>query len=108
MKIDFNEIEEIKIPHMNNGDGETIAKMEVNEIGRFIETRIPPGSSIGLHKQESNNDINYIIEGQGEAICDDEKEILRPGVVHVCPKNSSHSIINTGDKDLVFFTIVPK
>lgn len=80
MKIDFNEIEEIKIPHMNNGDGETIAKMEVNEIGRFIETRIPPGSSIGLHKQESNNDINYIIEGQGEAICDDEKEILRPGV----------------------------
>ena len=49
--------------------------MEVNEIGRFIETRIPPGSSIGLHKQESNNDINYIIEGQGEAICDDEKEI---------------------------------
>ena len=83
-------------------------KIDFNEIGRFIETRIPPGSSIGLHKQESNNDMNYIIEGQGEAICDDEKEILRPGGVHVCPKNSSHSIINTGDKDLVFFTIVPK
>ena len=108
MIIDFNEIDEMVIHQMNNGDGEVNAKMNVNDCGRFILTRIPPKSSIGYHKQETNHDINYIIEGEGEAICDDEKEILQPGVVHICPKNSSHCIINTGEKDLIFFTVVPK
>jgi mannose-6-phosphate isomerase-like protein (cupin superfamily) len=108
MIIDFNEISEVKIAHMNDGDGEVIAKMQVNEIGRFVKTVIPPGSSIGPHIQETNNDINYIISGEGIALCDGVKEDLKAGVCHVCPKGSAHSIVNTGDEDLVFFTIVPK
>ena len=107
MIIDFNELDEKTIPKMNNGNGEVKAQMDVNECGRFVLTTLPPKSSIGYHKQETNDDINYIIEGEGEAICDDVKETLKPGVVHICPKNSSHSIINTGEKDLIFFTIVP-
>ena len=34
------------------------------------------------------------------------KSQLRPGVLHICPKGSEHSIINTGTEDLVLFTIV--
>lgn len=108
MIIDFNELEEMTIPHMNDGDGEVKAKMEVNECGRFVETVIPPGSSIGPHIQESNDDINYIVSGTGVAICDGVKESLKLGVCHICPKGSSHAIINDGDVDLVFFTVVPK
>ena len=36
----------------------------------------------------------------------EEKPELRPGVLHICPKGSEHSIINTGTEDLVLFTIV--
>ena len=108
MLIDFNEMKEMVIPKMNNGEGEIIAKMDVNDCGRFIYTIIPPNSSIGPHKQERNNDINYIISGEGTVICDGEEEILKPGTCHVCPKGSVHSIINDGEDDLVFFTIVPK
>ena len=36
------------------------------------------------------------------------EEELKPGVMHICPKDSEHSIINTGDKDLVMLTIVVK
>ena len=52
--------------------------------------------------------MNYIISGTGRAICDCSEEELRPGVMHICPKGSEHSIINTGEKDLVMLTIVVK
>ncbi|WP_067146662.1 cupin domain-containing protein [Methanobrevibacter olleyae] len=108
MLIDFNEISEITIANMNGGEGNVIAKMEVNEYGRFIQTIIPSNSSIGLHKQESNDDINFIVSGEGIAICDGVEEILMAGTCHICPKGSIHSIINNGDENLVFFTVVPK
>ena len=47
MLIDFNELREITIPNMNGGEGKVIAKMDVNDCGRFIQTVIPPKSSIG-------------------------------------------------------------
>ena len=108
MLIDFNEIDGVLIKNMNGGEGEVIAKMDVNECGRFVKCVIPPKSSIGYHSQESNDDINYIISGEGIAVCDDAEEVLKPGVCHICLKGSMHSIINVGEEDLVFFTIVPK
>ena len=36
------------------------------------------------------------------------KEELNPGVIHICPKGSEHSNINTGEEDLVILTIVVK
>ena len=77
MLIDFNELSEITIPNMNGGEGEVIAKMDVNDCGRFIQTIIPPNSSIGPHLQKTNDDINFIVSGEGIAVCDDE-EMLAP------------------------------
>ena len=105
--IDFNELSEIAIQNMNGGEGAVIAKMAVNDCGRFIQTIIPPNSSIGPHLQQSNDDINFIVSGEGIAICDDVEEIIKAGTCHVCPKGSTHSIINNGDEDLVFYTVVP-
>ena len=39
---------------------------------------------------------------------DGVEEDLRPGVMHICPKGSEHSIVNTGEEDLVMLTIVVK
>lgn len=44
--------------------------------------------------------------GSGKAICNGKAEIFTVGVCHVCKKGSSHSIINTGDEDLVMLTVV--
>ncbi len=52
--------------------------------------------------------INYIISGRKKAVCDGEKEQLFAGNCDVCKKGSSHSIINTGDEDLVMPTVVVK
>ena len=52
--------------------------------------------------------MNYIISGTGRAFCDGIEEALMPGVMHICPKGSEHSIVNTGEEDLVMLTIVVK
>lgn len=106
MLIDFNKIEEHTILGMNNGTGQMSARMYMSEKGKIIPTKIHPGGSIGLHTQKSGDDINYIISGTGKAICDGQEELLTAGCCHVCPKGSEHSIINTGDDDLVMLTVV--
>ena len=72
----------------------------------MVPTAIHPGGSIGLHTQSSGDDLNYILSGEGKAICDDVEEELKPGVMHICPKGSEHTIINTGKEDLVMLTVV--
>ncbi len=73
---------------------------------RIIPTTIHPGGKIGLHTQNSGDDLNYILSGTGKAYCDGIEETLKPGVMHICPKGSEHTIINTGENDLVMLTIV--
>ena len=108
MLINFDEIEEITIPHLNHGTGEVSAKMSVQKNGKMMVSRISPGSSIGMHNHETSDDINYVVSGTGKAICDGKVEVLAAGVCHYCPKGSSHSIVNTGTEDLVLFTAVPE
>ncbi|MBQ3684808.1 MAG: cupin domain-containing protein [Candidatus Methanomethylophilaceae archaeon] len=108
MRIDFNGIPEAAIPHMNGGDGSVIARMHDGDRCRVIVTRMPAGSSIGLHEQASGDDINYVMEGRGRAVCDGVEGPLFPGVCHICPRGSSHTIVNDGDSDLVLFTVVSK
>lgn len=106
MIIDFNSLQEMTIPGMNDGTGTMTARMYNDEKYRIIPTAIHPGGSIGEHTQMSGDDMNYILSGTGKAICDGVEEELKPGVMHICPKGSEHSIINTGEDDLVMLTIV--
>lgn len=106
MQIDFNKIDSMTIPGMNGGTGMMTAQMYNNDNYRIIPTTIHPGGSIGDHCQSSGDDLNYIISGTGKAVCDGVEEELKPGVMHICPKGSSHSISNTGEEDLVMLTIV--
>lgn len=106
MIINFNEMPERRFPGMNNGTGEMSAKMFMEEQGKIIPCRIHEGGSIGLHKHETSDDINYVLSGVGKAICNGEEEVLSAGVCHICKKGQEHRIVNTGDDDLVLLTVV--
>ena len=106
MRINFNEIQAVTIPCMNNGTGTMTVKMYNDENYRIVPAIIHSGGSIGTHVQNSGDDLNYILSGTGKAVCNGVEEELKPGVMHICPKGSEHSIINTGDDDLVILTIV--
>ena len=106
MLIDFNQIKEIQVTGMNGGEGEVCAKMFMDKRGKIIPSRIAPGASISMHTHATSDDINYILSGEGRAVCDGQEELLQAGVCHICPKGSSHSISNTGSDYLVMLTIV--
>ena len=108
MQINFNDIQELTMPGINNGTGQMAVRMYNNDSYRIIPTTIHMGGSIGVHLQESGDDLNYIISGTGKAFCDGVEEELKPGVMHICPKGSEHSIVNIGEEDLVMLTIVVK
>lgn len=106
MLINFNETVGRTVPGMNGGTGEMTAKMFMDEQGKIIPCSIHPGGSIGLHKHETSDDINYVISGTGRAVCEGKEECLTSGTCHICKKGSEHSIINTGNEDLVLLTVV--
>lgn len=106
MLINFNEMQEHTYQGMNNGTGMMSAKMYMDKNCKIIPCTIHVGGSIGMHRHETSDDINYVVSGTGKAVCDGEEEILVPGVCHVCRKNSEHSIINTGNNDLNLITVV--
>lgn len=82
------------------------ARMYMGEQGKIIPCRIHPGGSIGLHRHETSDDINYILSGTGMAVCNGREETLGAGVCHICKMGSEHSIVNTGTEDLVMLTVV--
>jgi mannose-6-phosphate isomerase-like protein (cupin superfamily) len=106
MLIDFSRLDEAAIEGMDGGEGPVAARMVVNSVGRFVECRLLPGSSIGEHVQRSGNDVNFVVSGHGHATCNGVLEELAPGTCHICPRGSRHAIFNDGPENLVLWTVV--
>lgn len=79
MLINFNDEKEMTFPCMNNGTGMMTAKMFIDNGGKFITCSIHKGDSIGTHRHETSDDINYVLSGEGKAICDGIEETLSAG-----------------------------
>lgn len=57
-------------------------------------------STIGYHKHSGNEEVYYIIEGDGLMTVDGEKKIVGPGDAVITHSGSSHGLKNIGDTDL--------
>lgn len=108
MVIDFETIEEERIPKFKGGEGVTISRMRVDELGKIMYGRLEPGSSIGFHAHETSSEIIYILSGKADFLYDEGTEEAEAGQCHYCPKGHSHSMINKGTEDLVYFAVVPE
>ena len=53
------------------------------------------------------SEIIYILSGHGTVDDDGTLCPLKPGDCTYCPKGHAHSLMNTGEEDLVFFAVVP-
>lgn len=108
IKIDFKNREETVIQNFYDGEGALSARMFLDGDNRILYGTLAPGASIGLHRHTDNCEIIYILEGEGRALYDGAEEELRAGDCHYCPRGHSHSLINSGDGNLVFFAAVPR
>jgi quercetin dioxygenase-like cupin family protein len=108
MKIDFELLEKVKIEKFKGGDGELYLKKFEDQSAKIMQSFLTAGSTIGEHTHTEDSEIIYVLSGEGCAECDGKKELLSKGAVHYCPKNSTHTIKNTGNADLVMYAIVIK
>ena len=107
MKIDFAQMVEEEIPQFKGGEKVTYAKLYNDEKARIMHGRLTPGASIGLHTHVGSSEVVYILSGTGKVLYDGGEEALAPGDCHYCPEGHTHSLINNGTEDLIFFAVIP-
>ena len=108
MIIDFLTMNEEAKPNFKGGEKEYNVKMFNTDGNKIMRGRLVPGASIGYHTHEEDQEVIYILEGEGSLV-DENGNVLDkvlPGQATMCPKGESHSLTNKGDKDLVFFAVV--
>jgi len=108
MTADYNSMEWTANPAFKGGEGTFYNKTFTDGVNKMMHGKLEPGSSIGYHKHEGNCEMIFIVEGEGKVFYDDTEEAVKPGTVHYCPEGHSHSLINNGSEDLVFYAVVPK
>lgn len=108
MKIEFNLLERKKIENFKNGLGSLCLKKFEDDSVKIMQSVLTEGSTIGEHIHTEDSEIIYVLSGEGVAVCNGEMEQLKEGIVHYCPKNSIHKIINSAKSDLVMYAIVIK
>ncbi len=72
----------------------------------FAHMRIPPGSSIGVHTHEGEQETIVILSGTGETLDNGEWLPIGPGDVAICPNGGQHGIRNTGDVDIEMIALI--
>jgi len=59
-----------------------------------------PGASIGEHPHEGDDEIYFVVSGNGVMIVDGQEQAVGPGAAVLTLSGSRHSLRNTGDSDL--------
>ena len=108
MLIDLNTMEEQCIPNFKGGEIAYNVKMYTDDTNKVMKGRLVPGASIGYHTHEEDAEIIFILSGHGTVKNDDGECPANPGEAHLCAKGRSHSLINTGNEDLIFYAVVAK
>ena len=81
----------------------------------FMDTRLDPGASVGLHRHDTTEEIYYLLEGSLEVVTSDDQErscsvLLRSGDAHAVRCGQSH-YAQAGELGARFITVaaaVPK
>lgn len=108
MIIDFLAMNEEAKPNFKGGEKEYNVKMFNTDGNKVMRGRLVPGASIGYHTHTEDQEVIYILEGEGSLV-DSEGNVISkvlPGQATLCPKGESHSLVNKSDKDLLFFAVV--
>jgi len=108
MLINFDQIPENVIPNFKGGEGQLSVRTFADENNKIMLCLLTPGSTTGLHVHDTSSEIIYVLSGAGKELCDGQYEPVSAGSCHYCPQGSSHSLINDGGEDLIFFAVVPK
>jgi oxalate decarboxylase/phosphoglucose isomerase-like protein (cupin superfamily) len=112
MIIKFDESNHTILPNFKGGDKEFSAHMFYDGTNRMLKGILVPGASIGVHKDEGNCEVIFILSGKGtilEQAPGQEQTLteVSAGDCLYCPEGHTHSLMNTSEEgDLVFYAVV--
>lgn len=72
----------------------------------FSKLVIKPGCSVGMHRHDDEEEVYYILEGEGVVDDNGVKQQIKTGDVMLTGNGEAHSIENTGNTDLVMMAVV--
>ncbi|MCK9443445.1 MAG: cupin domain-containing protein [Tissierellaceae bacterium] len=109
-----SELRSDAVTNLMGGDGD-INRMHFLEVedfaghGRlFAKFSLEPGSSIGFHKHEGEQEAYYILSGKA-LYNDNGKDVtLEKGHFALCKSGEGHSIESIGEENLEFIALIMK
>ena len=72
----------------------------------FNRVILAPGNSIGEHVHEGDNEIYYILSGEGEYNDNGTIVTVKPGDVCVCNDGECHGLVNTGSENIEMIAVI--
>ena len=72
----------------------------------FAKLTLEPGSSIGFHKHENEEEVFVIIKGAAEADDNGKTETLYPGDTILTANGAGHSVKSVGDETLEMLAVI--
>lgn len=116
MKLILDQLPQKELQNFQGGEKSLLANMRIDDQNKILRGRLVPGASIGYHCHADSSEVIYILSGCGKAIWNPSdsgiaqgcEEILAAGDCHYCPMGTSHTLINNGEEDLLFFAVVGK
>lgn len=103
----FNEI--VEVVGMRDGVGSVLiekAKETMNNCKMYARITILPNSSIGMHEHIEDEEMVYVISGEGLAYINGEYKVIKTGEHHHAKRGNKHSIINNSEEKLVILAII--
>lgn len=79
--------------------------------GAFVmnaRIELEPGASVGYHTHSDNEEVYFIMSGEGTYCEDGESHKVKAGDVMLCREGHSHGIENTGTATLVMGAAIAK
>ena len=71
----------------------------------FRISRYAPAAFVEKHVHQIQEQVYYVLEGEGVLTTDDQKHLMRPHDYVYVPPGVRHSFANTGTNGLVFLVI---
>lgn len=65
---------------------------------------IPPGGEIGEEVHPDNDQVLFLVEGEGKVVLDDKEEPYKKGDIVLVVAGTKHNFVNTGSDNLKIIT----
>lgn len=80
---------------------------QVLETGKYTQVvimSIPAGGEIGSETHPDNDQILFLLEGEGKVVLNDQEAAYKAGDIVLVNAGTKHNFINTGTTDLKIIT----